>query len=317
MALDPTTPRSRRAMLAAAAAAAAATVANAALRPLPAAAAGDVGAVIHVGDLFANAQAQTTIGNQVNDDIVLWVASNGDLGHGSGTAVVGYSAHGTGVEGKSNGDGVGVRGTSTSSSGIEGRSTSSSGVFGGSASSTGVFGSSTSGDGVLGASTSSFGVHGSSLSGTGVGGFNGASDRAASEGWSLGSGTGILGFSSDGTGVLPVARAHTGVMGVASTTGTGVHAESPSGNALRVEGKASFSRSGRASVAKRRSYVDVSVAGGLTSSASVLATLQTLRSGVYVAAVRTNFPSAGKARIYLNKVASLTATSPVAWFVFG
>ena len=47
----------------------------------------------------------------------------------------------------------------------------------------------------------------------------------------------------------------------------------------------------------------------------VHATLQTYRSGVAIAAVRKNYPRAGKARIYLTKVASTTANTYVGWFV--
>jgi hypothetical protein len=39
--------------------------------------------------------------------------------------------------------------------------------------------------------------------------------------------------------------------------------------------------------------------------------------GVYVAAVRPNYPVTGKARIYLNKVASTTASTAVGWLVVG
>jgi hypothetical protein len=51
----------------------------------------------------------------------------------------------------------------------------------------------------------------------------------------------------------------------------------------------------------------------------VLATIQTYRSGVTVAVsgVRLNYPSTGKARIYLTKIASSTSSTPVAWFVVG
>ena len=57
--------------------------------------------------------------------------------------------------------------------------------------------------------------------------------------------------------------------------------------------------------------------GGLPSGSGIVATLQTYRSGVYVAAVRLNYPVAGKARIQLNKVASTTSSTAVAWFAFG
>jgi hypothetical protein len=41
------------------------------------------------------------------------------------------------------------------------------------------------------------------------------------------------------------------------------------------------------------------------------ATLQRYRAGVYVAAVRPNYPSAGQMRIYLNK--RVASSIPVAW----
>src|SRR5262245_3536980 len=104
------TPRTRRAVLTAAAAAGAATVANAIAKPMPVAAAGDDGATVVVGGFYQDAQSQLTIANKANDNIVLWVASNSDLGHGSGTAIVGYSAHGRGVHGLSNANGTGVYG---------------------------------------------------------------------------------------------------------------------------------------------------------------------------------------------------------------
>ena len=56
------------------------------------------------------------------------------------------------------------------------------------------------------------------------------------------------------------------------------------GVALAVSGRATFNRSGRAAVPKNASYVDVTPPGGVASTANVLATLQTYRSGVYVAA---------------------------------
>ena len=56
--------------------------------------------------------------------------------------------------------------------------------------------------------------------------------------------------------------------------------------------------------------------GGLSASkSSVVATIQTYRPGVAIAGVRLNYPSTGKARIYLTKVASATATTPVGWLV--
>lgn len=138
-------------------------------------------------------------------------------------------------------------------------------------------------------------------------------------------GTGVLGWA--GGGEVPGGRAATGVFGYAaidasavgvrgeSPAGTGVQAVSTTGNALRVSGKARFNRSGRASVAKGRTYVDVTVPGGLASNSIVSATIQMYRAGVAVAGVRLNYPATGKIRIYLTKVASTTSSTPVAWFV--
>jgi hypothetical protein len=51
----------------------------------------------------------------------------------------------------------------------------------------------------------------------------------------------------------------------------------------------------------------------------LMATIQTYRSGiaVAVAGVRLNYPSAGKARIYLTRVPSTTSTTPIGWLVIG
>jgi hypothetical protein len=91
--------------------------------------------------------------------------------------------------------------------------------------------------------------------------------------------------------------------------------------ALKVEGpssfvgKVQFSRCGQATVAKGKHSVDVTVPGGLTSHSVVHATLQSYRAGVAIAAVRRNYPVAGKARIYLTKVASYSAPTYVGWSV--
>ncbi|MEI7743895.1 MAG: hypothetical protein WCK58_09120 [Chloroflexota bacterium] len=243
--------------------------------------------------------------------------STGVLGY-SGAALVPAASPQTGVYGYADQDNgaTGVKGASLGADGIgvHGISASFLGVYGVSASSTGVYGKSTSGNGAMG----------ESISGNGVYGYSTAIDQAAVFGTSAGDSTGIHGHS----GVLPptAAPARTGVYGYAaqdatavgvsgaSTTGTGVQATATTGTALHVVGKARFSRCGRASVAKNMTYVDITVAGGLTANSVVSATLQTYRAGVAIAAVRTNYPAAGKARIYLTKVASTTAATSVGWF---
>lgn len=89
------------------------------------------------------------------------------------------------------------------------------------------------------------------------------------------------------------------------------------GRALAVFGRAFFNQSGIAQVPAGKSYVDISVYGGLVSTSAIVATIQASRPGVAVSSVRPRYPSSGKARIYLTKVASKTAKTPVAWFVFG
>jgi hypothetical protein len=125
-------------------------------------------------------------------------------------------------------------------------------------------------------------------------------------------------FHDDVTSIAVLAETVNGqaVRGEASS-GTGGYFTSATGTALQVAGKAKFSRSGRVNVPVGKAYVDITVAGGLSTSAIVLATLQAYRAGVYVAGVRRNYPSAGKARIYLSKVASSTTAIPVGWIVIG
>jgi hypothetical protein len=110
----------------------------------------------------------------------------------------------------------------------------------------------------------------------------------------------------------------TGVEGRATNVeGTGVLAvNDEEGFGLFVHGKVGLgSRSGRASILAGRSYVDFDLRskGGLTGTPLCFATLRSYRPGVYVAAVRANYPSSGKARIYLNKAVS--STTNVSWFV--
>jgi hypothetical protein len=78
---------------------------------------------------------------------------------------------------------------------------------------------------------------------------------------------------------------------------------------LKVQGKAQFSRSGRTYVSAGHATRAVTYAGVPTSSL-VIATLQTYRSGVYIAAT---VPAAGKFTIYLEKAVS--GTTHVAFFI--
>jgi hypothetical protein len=88
---------------------------------------------------------------------------------------------------------------------------------------------------------------------------------------------------------------------------------SHTGKALHVEGKAHFSRSGKATVTAGHLSVTVSVPGGLSGAPLCFANLRSYRAGIAVAAVRPNYPSAGKMRIYLTK--SVATSTSVAWWV--
>jgi hypothetical protein len=160
----------------------------------------------------------------------------------------------------------------------------------------GVRGEATSGAGVLGVSTSGTGVEGSTTMGNGV-----------------------LGVSEEGTGVAGhVTLSGSGVHGHSfAAAGVGVRASAEAGRALVVSGKASFSRSGRATIPAGAAYVDVDLRtrGGLSGTPLSFANLTTRRPGVHVETVRPNTPSVGKLRIYLNK--AVPGSTYVAWVVLG
>lgn len=149
----------------------------------------------------------------------------------------------------------------------------------------------------------SIGVRGSSGGATGIG-VQGLGD------------TGVMGWDSytDGIGVHGLSGSGHGVHGKA-LTGVGGYFEANSGStALQAVGKVKFNRSGKATILAGKSYVDVTVSGGLTSSSLAFANLRTYRSGIYVAAVTPNTTS-GKIRIRLNK--AVGSSTSVAWFVLG
>jgi hypothetical protein len=153
-----------------------------------------------------------------------------------------------------------------------------------------------SGVAVRGISKSNAGVAGSSTEHVGV------------DGHSI-SFAGVQGRSGSGVGVLGVSESAAGVSGV-SESGIGVHAQSGA-TALRVDGKATFSRSGRLTLtAGQSSIAKTNVM--LSRYSMVLAVLQTNRAGIYVRAVVPS-PSTSSFRVYLN--ARVPGTTNVAWFV--
>ena len=118
------------------------------------------------------------------------------------------------------------------------------------------------------------------------------------------SATGVFGFAAQDSAAV-------GVHG-RSTVGTGVRAQADvAGTALRVEGKATFSRSGVVTVAAGKSSATKSVVG-LTSSSLVFAVI---RTGDGQAFVRKVQPTAGSFTVYVNKV--LSSTTTIAWIAFG
>ena len=211
------------------------------------------------------------------------VTTSISVGANGGPAIEGTAAT-IGVKG--NGD-TAIWGESDGTNGVWGHSSAATGYTGG------VSGQSDSTDGV--------GIWGfASADGAGAMGISGADPYTAAP-----PKVGVLGYAAqDATAA--------GVKGI-STVGIGVYAEATTGAALQVSGKAKFSRSGTANVPAGKKYVDVTVSGGLAANSVVHATLQKYRAGVAVAAVRKNYPSSGKARIYLTKVASTTSSTAVGW----
>jgi hypothetical protein len=141
-----------------------------------------------------------------------------------------------------------------------------------------------------------------------------AGTGSAVEGDSTGAGPGVFGFS-EGTG--PGVRgasvgSNPGVEGQSSGTGPGVLAlNDGSGPALEVQGPATFSRSGLATINAKKSSVTVSFPG-VTATSLVLATMQTIAKGIGVAAA---VPAADSFTIKLTKKPSIDVV--VAWFVLG
>lgn len=244
---------------------------------------------------------------------------DGTIGESTGgrSGVVGYSGSGaaapagpakTGVYGEATQDAAsrGVSGFSLAGQGVRGEATTGQGVAGLATTGQGVRGEATTGNGVLGVATTGQGVRGEASTGYAVRGDAGTGIGVFGQSYGSAGARGVMGKTDTGQAVRAEAA-----------TGIGVQAVATTGIALAVSGRATFSRSGRVNVPANRAYVDVTVPGGLSSAANVLATLQLIRTGVWVSAARPNYPSAGVVRIYLNKVAHATATTPLAWFVLG
>jgi hypothetical protein len=183
---------------------------------------------------------------------------------------------------------------------------------------TGLYGTTVDGTGVAGFATGNgFGVNGSS-------GIGGTGDGVL--GLSRGTGNGVHGFTNasanailgenDGTGNGVAGRAPGGV-GILgdSANGVGVSAVSQNATALKVTGRAQFSRSGNATVEGTSATPKDSVRVHLpiTAKSMLTALLQRRIPGVYVAAAVPNV-AGGYFTLYLNKSVS-TSAGPIAWIV--
>jgi hypothetical protein len=128
-------------------------------------------------------------------------------------------------------------------------------------------------------------------------------------------GSGVFG-QNDGTGYGVAGRATnvnggTGVLGDApnSASGIGVEADSATGTALNVQGKATFSRSGLVTILAGKNFRTVALAA-VTTASMILATSQQ-NKGVYVKAA---VPGTGSFTIRLTANAP-TGGLKVAYFV--
>lgn len=140
--------------------------------------------------------------------------------------------------------------------------------------------------------------------------------------------TGVVGSSNsaNGSGVLgedlTFSNVGRGVQGI-SHDGWGVFAVSD-GQALRVDGRATFSRSGIVNISHPRKTATVNVPGDLSTSSNfperpslALAVVQNNLPGVYVRSAVLN-PLIGSLTIYLNKAPGTVSnpkTAAVGWFL--
>jgi hypothetical protein len=251
----------------------------------------------------------TRITNTANGDGFDIIATNGvavlgKTGGSDGVQGITADSSASGVFGDNTGGGKGVFGFSGTGNGVEGGSTSANGVQGETAASaaSGVFGENDAdGNGVFGLASNSaasgvygqndgtgFGVAGRATNGTGVFG----EGLTGVRGNSLGAADGVDGTASNGccSAVYGLnSGSGNGVAGRADT-GTGVLAASTGGVALKVSGKAQFSRSGVATVAGTSSAPKNSVRVSLpiTAKSMMTALLQKFVAGVYVVAAVPN-----------------------------
>jgi hypothetical protein len=270
-------PTTRRALLVAAAGGAAALAAHAAL---PGAALANDPNDVTLGETKSAGATTGITSNAAAADVLSATA----LDPNTASGVVGSAAHGAGIRAHSS-EVAGLIGTSMDTTGAAPlANTAATGVYGWAPTPADP---NTFGTGVWGDSDD-VGVYGSA---------------------------GAVGVEGDGNyGVLGrgFGTGGAGVVGQAVDTNTfGVFAQGDNATkvALRVSGKASFSRSGRTAMAAG-TYYKVIYLSGVTTGSLVFAVLQANRTGRWVRAV---LPATGRFIVYLNT--TLTATTYVAWFV--
>jgi hypothetical protein len=202
--------------------------------------------------------------------------------------------------GHATGAGNGIEGTSATGHGARGISTDTSDPV-----------NNTSNAGVVGVA-GSLGSIPANISLTGVFGFADASPVSGLSGVGVWGESDDIGVAGDG-GIGVYGQGFYGGVGYSQEPG-GIGFIASAGDAtiraLRVEGRAEFTRSGRTSVAAGHSTKVVTLAG-CTSSTLVFAVLSTNRSGRYVRAV---VPAAGRFTIYLNT--TVASASNVTWIAF-
>jgi hypothetical protein len=208
----------------------------------------------------------------------------------SGTDSTAFAGNATGT-----GTGSGVQGTSAGAAGVFAWSVSApGGLVLTDLSHTGIYGFAPAGDGITTVGT---GVWGDSED-TGV------------------YGSGFFGVVGNGT-VGVVGEISAGVDGGIGLVGDGGGSAGsigilafgdPTGEALHVEGKVHFSRSGRVAMSAGKASKAVTLVGA-TGGTKVFAVLSTSETGRYVRAV---VPAAGKFTIYLNT--TLATAAVVSWF---
>jgi hypothetical protein len=288
MAVDSTSKRTRRAVLAGVFGGLVGVVAQAA-RPLTAAAEGET---VKVGGDYYSATTRTTLKNSANDNDVFAAVTTGN-----GKALWGKSYAGTGVYAQST---VGRAVYATSDRGPA------------------VAAISTKGNAVDAGSVKGEAVHASSIDGIAVVARNETfKSRAHLAEREVGvTGFGGVGVFGDGTEAGVGGYAKNGV-GVDGQGRIGIHARAVAGGvALRVNGPASFNRSGVGIVPAGTDRVNIAVAQTnifpITDKTFAIATLNLYRAGVHVDAAVCH-PDSQLLTIRLS--ATVADDTPVGWML--